>query len=533
MAEYESDPEEMERVRQWLVSQGVAPPRPGDQVAQQQPPAPTPQQQGWPPQLAQQGRPIDMTPPAMAPLPKRTDPMDMGPEVAGVTQAAQRHAWAAGKVREAQDAAQAPARAFQGQMMADNERAALANAGARQTASEDYQDRLALYRNKLKREAESANPDSYFEKTGVWGNLMLGIAMAASGWMNPRGPNQAVAMIEHNIDRYIMSEDKKRARRGEALALEGQAIDAEGKAGEAGYRSAEEKRAIIWELANNKLKSMANATSNEAAKASILEAQYAAEQKAAEATLDAFKTGIDAKARIQVAKIGAGPDYARVAEDKRQHKEDLQFGKERELHNVGMKGAQIAVAATTAEAAKTRADKYQPGGAGSALRPVKANGEQIGFAYKDDWKETMHVVDTHREIDDTMNKIIDLAGGTSLWDRRSDVLNLGSEKVHKIDALYADLIAKIAHGEGFGANLTAAEIELIKRRIGTGADTWTTKDLRDRLSYIRGVKAKYYEGYLRDHLVQAGEGAAPGAAPPGVQAPDRPDDEKIEGLEDN
>lgn len=363
-----------------------------------------------------------------------------------------------------------------------------------------------------------------FKKMGVWGSIAMLVSIGLSGYLNPRGTNQAWAALQKMIDRNIDVQKTNIENKRKQTYADLQALQTEEGFQKYLQSTAEWKRATAYELVAKHARLIGSQTTDKFVKARAAEMDAKAESAAADQSLqnvvkaNALKERYLASAntaragvtKVQIQTQASTENNQRTNEEKR-HATDLGFAHKeaRLLHDVT--SAQLD-RENRLEIAKLKA-KY--GGSGhipASAFPVSVtdpvSGKLVGSVRNSVYPKVAQAMLFHAKVEDEMDEILALAGQSGWWDRRPDLANLGSERSHRISALYAKLITDIAHGEGYGANFTETEQEFIKRQTGYQPDTWTTQDLYDRLKAIRDLRHKHYQWMLNTYLIQGGDGRA-------------------------
>lgn len=471
-------------------------------------------------QAAPQEQPMPQMPNFQAHAPMGMDQARQNYDVAG-----QRAAWTEGQLgglqaqqkRQGDDIMQAG--------IAQREQDVADMAKMREEQTLDFQRRSDSIQRQIRSQAQQEiDPSKFFKDRGAWGSIMLGLSVAIGGYLNPRGPNLALQAIEKKIDQEIQVQDANLARKDRGLALEEKALDRDRDLAGDMMKTKEWRSAQVWELVGIKAKQMAERTTDQMAKATAMDIAAQAEKKSAEV---AFKLASDQAQRdnaVKVARINATPGIMAQNQRRREYDQD-----QRDQAIYGKKAMWAAEDAKTrrmtAEAAQTRAETQQQGAVRTIQDPV--SGDVIGHVPKEIYKETHSKLIEYQNVYDLIDDINGRAAKQGLWDRRSDVLNTGGQLDHEIRAAYASLHPAIANLKKRGANITKNEEEWIYGSVGAGPDTWTTKEMYDRLKFTEMVLHRERDRLLSGSVIER-RGNGDGQAAPGKAAEPQLSDEDDE-----
>lgn len=445
-----------------------------------QPPAPPPAQEG--------------PPTWQDPLPQRQSPFDLSPEVeqhrrAGVERGYYDSQLDMAKMEQKQRGDEIMMKANE-----ENESSFKANAEGREADEEQYRKDADQIYSQIQRDAgQVIDPGAFFREKSAWDNIGMAISMALAGYLNPRGPNMALEIIEKNLDRWIDAkktniENKRKEGYEKIQALQGKAAVMNRL-----RDTAEWKRATVYEMAANQAKLVGEQTTDKIIKARSDQFQAMARENAAKEAYQAALKGGAWMAGIMRAKISAGPGYAAVSERGREF-------------NIALPGKSMDTAwdnrNNDARIQLMRERVNAAGGAGNLVPLQDVTGEIMGHVRKQDWDESKKTVLNFRSIDEKIGQIQDLGGGRDLWERRPDLLNLGSEETHQLKVLYNNLMQTLM--EPFGKVLSQTEKGYLTGQTGEGPDTWNTKDYADRIAMLRNIKQREFDRFLKASVIEYG-----------------------------
>ncbi len=456
------------------------------------------------------------------PLPQRESPFDLSPEIEGLRRASAERGYYDSELDRVKMGQKQQADEYLARANAENEASFRANADARETDEAQYaKDADELYGQVQKEAGKIIDPGSFFSEKGTWANIAMAISMGLAGYLNPRGPNMALEIIEKNMDRWIDAkktniENRRKEGYEKIQALQGKAAVLNRL-----RDTAEWKRATVYEMASNQAKLMASQTTDKEIKARADQFQAMAKENAAKEMYQSALKGGALIAGIMRSKIAAGPAYAAVNERRRQ---DVTWMPFKMLDKTWQNRTNDA----RTEIQRDKVGQIQQN-MQSGLVPVQGiDGEILGTTRKEAWKGVQDKMYAFQTVDRTLSEIENITGSRDLWDRRPDLINLGDQSTHELKQLYNHLTLQLATLEQRGANFTENEERLIHEQTGD-ADTWNTKDYGDRLSSLRKAYAREADGFLKSHITEHGhvgpntpKNYAPKKATPKAAAPATP-----------
>lgn len=471
-----------------VPQQPSAPPMP---LPPHTPPAPPPQ------------APVDFTMPDFGPAPRPPQsPGDMQGHAAAVDRAQQENMWAQGKLAEAQAPQQQRMQGMQSQAVADDRTQMQANYQAHEERLAQVNQKANQLRSQIRSWADTnVDPNQLFKTAkggpNIWAGILMGISVGISGFLNPRGPNLALAAIERMIDRNIAVQESNLARKGRALHAEESMLDSERDQTNDWLKTAEGKRAAAWELVGRELEIAGKQTTDDIQRATALAMRKEAELKAAQARYDAAKSVYAQEEATKRSRIQAGATIGAA-------KQNRIGAMEREVLRTA---TELPVKAYNAETNRIKAEKQGQGQRRQLTDPENPS-QILGTVSPAMEKEASARVLSDRKAERSLNRLLDTS--TSWWERRPNALGMGSD-VLKGMATDFSYLAAWAKGKGqleLGQALLGMEDDILKGATGTGPDTWTTKDPQAQLSRLREILYESAQDY-GNVVLQGGQYLAP------------------------
>lgn len=336
-----------------------------------------------------------------------------------------------------------------------------AQAQANQAKREEEQARTAAGTKELRGRiqayaSEGVDPLRLVHNAETWQKVVMGISMAISGFLNPRGPNLAFEAILKLIDRDTQGQEVNLAKKGKQLDMDRQMNMDDEKTSRQSYIEAEEKRMTLLELAKQRANTEAQKLgANASAQANNQLLQAKLDQELEERSAKLY-------GEIEKTKISAGVGYQANAETRRYH--DVQFAQ----HN--MDAAMDATKESLDRSAKKEGSDGVPKGKAEVFDPQ--TGRSLGLVNLGQERTWQELIGEHNQMRQALLRAGKENKSMDAWDKAPGAGLLGADTPRDVQgdlAFVQDAYVKWSHK---GGALTNTELLPLRKIIPEDANGW-------------------------------------------------------------
>lgn len=414
--------------------------------------------------------PPPMPEPTMqVPVPKRQWSMDTGPE----------RAQAANAMARTTDTQNQMAQMQLGQKQVADQTRMQGIQDRQESADEAYQqheERLKEIKGRtdqLRSEIDDyskqqVDPNSFFNHTSTWGKVAMGVSMAISGFLNPRGPNMAFQAINQLIEHDMQAQESNLKRKGEALGMKQRLLGEDVAQENDLFKSREARSAMAWNLVKEQADIQQNQTTDPMAKKNAQLLKDMADQKIQQFLYDGVTKDMDRREKVSAA-------YATVEAAKQRGKDEMAQQIQKQAYE------SYKAPMEAAKAFQKISPDGVPKGEQVIIDPYR--GTPVGVV-KDGEAENMRAfVLNSQRVDQAMSGMLALSGKNY----HPDLPGWREQNVRKIETYIsemqlAELLTDKLNSRG---GRWAAVIELAKT--GAKPETWFTPDNVEKIKLAQNL----------------------------------------------